>query len=311
MSIIYVDAEEPVASILRRRMFMVLGILLVVTAANVALFLAAHISQSLAYPLPRPAITLLTRSRLHAGQVVAFSAVGSQGRELRYLWSFGDGQTVQTTRAGMVTHVYPDSGRYTVTLTAVDPVNHQAQRSLTITILPPLPVAAFAVQRNPYQPLTMTFDASRSTGSDRRLYRWDFGDGETAITQDPITSYTYPHLGTFIVTLTVTDDAGQTARVSEPVQVLPPPPMGEINGDYLGTAGQPVMLYFAPDPLYTANQPGPLTYSWNFGDGQISTAGPKVIHIYAQAGAYQITLIVSDRYGQSSRFQTSLVVNQG
>jgi PKD repeat protein len=309
MSIIYVDAEERPVSVLRRRVIMVLGILLVVAATNAALLLAVQLAQVRAYPLPRPAVALATRGKLNAGVAVAFSAAGTQGRDLSYIWDFGDGQTLQASSVGMVTHVYKSGGQYAVTLTAVDPVGHRVARSLAITVLPSLPVAAFASQRDPFQSLMMTFDASKSKGSNIQSYRWTFGDGATAATPDPVTQHTYAHAGTYTVTLAVTDGAGQTGSVRTAVPVLPPPPLGQINGDYLGAVNQPVTLYFAPDLNYDAHSAGPLTYLWNFGDGQTSRTGPNVTHVYTQAGSYQITLTVADRYGQSSQFQYSLVVN--
>jgi serine protease len=59
-----------------------------------------------------------------------------------------------------------------------------------------------------------TFDASGST-DDKGIvaYSWDFGDGSTAHnTSAPQATYTYRRTGTFAVTLTVVDAAGQFAR---------------------------------------------------------------------------------------------------
>ena len=38
-------------------------------------------------------------------------------------------------------------------------------------------------------------------------------------------------------------------------------------------------------------------YSWNFGDGQTSTAGPTVTHTYAAANTYTVILQVTDDDG--------------
>ncbi len=51
---------------------------------------------------------------------------------------------------------------------------------------------------------------------------------------------------------------------------------------------------------------GPYTYDWSFGDGTNAT-GPAVAHIFARAGAFNVTLNATDAVGQSARY--SLLLN--
>jgi PKD repeat protein len=92
----------------------------------------------------------------------------------------------------------------------------------TTTIAVPT-VASFV-----FSPLTpevlqvVNFNAAGSTpGSDRTIvrYDWDFGDGEmkTGIR----TTHDYIVSGTYLVTLTVTDDQGKKTMSSQPVTVRP------------------------------------------------------------------------------------------
>ena len=51
-------------------------------------------------------------------------------------------------------------------------------------------------------------------------YEWSFGDGGSATTATPTTiAYSYRAVGSYTVTLRVTDTAGQSATVSQPVRV--------------------------------------------------------------------------------------------
>ncbi len=52
-------------------------------------------------------------------------------------------------------------------------------------------------------------------------YAWQFGDGTTGSGLSP--NHTYATVGTFTVTLTVTDNQGATATTSKQVYIANPP----------------------------------------------------------------------------------------
>jgi hypothetical protein len=60
-------------------------------------------------------------------------------------------------------------------------------------------------------PFKVSFDGSTSTDPDNDIvnYVWDFGDGTTGV--GPLIEHTYSQMGSFNVTLTVTDSAGQSS----------------------------------------------------------------------------------------------------
>jgi len=68
-------------------------------------------------------------------------------------------------------------------------------------------------------PLTVQFRGSDSYDPDGAIvsYAWDFGDGSTASEAD--VSHTYETAGSYVATLTVTDDAGATSSDSVAVTV--------------------------------------------------------------------------------------------
>jgi len=85
---------------------------------------------------------------------------------------------------------------------------HVGQAPMTIAITPDRsPAAAFTASATD---LAARLDASASSDPDGTVasYAWDFGDGQTATTDQPVVSHAYAQPGDYTVALTVTDDEG-------------------------------------------------------------------------------------------------------
>lgn len=84
--------------------------------------------------------------------------------------------------------------------------------------IPPTAVMK-AVPTTGTMPLTVAFDASESSDPDGTIvsYSWDFGNGDTST--EPIVDYAYARAGTYPVTLTVTDNAGETGTAAQSITV--------------------------------------------------------------------------------------------
>jgi hypothetical protein len=82
------------------------------------------------------------------------------------------------------------------------------------------PVAALTAPQGVPTGVAVSLDASQSHGVDGQIvsYSFDFGDGSPALVQPtPISQHTFLNLGSFTVTVTVTDTVGAAGTASVPV----------------------------------------------------------------------------------------------
>ena len=120
-------------------------------------------------------------------------------------------------------------------------------------------------------------------------HAWDFGDSTTS--SEPSPSHEFAASGSYTVSLTVTDDSGDSATTTRDVEVSDGPAPNQPPTASFGSS----CLDLDCDFTDTSSDPDgdPLTYDWDFGDGASSTsANPS--HTYASAGTYTVTLTVSD-----------------
>ncbi|NNE26148.1 MAG: PKD domain-containing protein [Saprospiraceae bacterium] len=79
------------------------------------------------------------------------------------------------------------------------------------------PIASFQLAVNPDNPLEVTFT---NFSQNATTFAWDFGDGNSSADKDPV--HTYAAAGDYVITLTASNAAGQSAQRSENVSITDP-----------------------------------------------------------------------------------------
>jgi PKD repeat protein len=201
-------------------------------------------------------------------------------------------------------------GSFTVTLTVTDDSGLSDTAASTADISDVLQQAPVADPNGPYTGTVgdpVTFDGSGSSDPDGTIvaYDWDFGDGNTGTGVSP--THSYSSVGSYTVTLTVTDDSGlsDTATSTADIAAGPQPPVADPNGPYTGTVGSAVQ--FDGTGSFDPDGGAIVSYEWDFGDGTTGS-GATPTHSYATAGTYSVSLTVTDDEGVTDTGTTSAAI---
>jgi len=153
----------------------------------------------------------------------------SDGSIILYELNFGDGTSTRFTTLAPVSHIYKSVGVFTAKLIVTDNRNGLSIETVNsiqkITINNQPPVANFTFSANnsfTFDPITFT---DISTDPDNSIIRWswDYGDGTTFITSDPLQKSPTKSFNKgnkdYTVSLTVYDNFGLSSTTSQPIRI--------------------------------------------------------------------------------------------
>ena len=200
-----------------------------------------------------------------------------------YYWDFGDG-TSSTERDPVKT--YYRAGTYTVTLKSSNSSGSN-KKTEYITVSEAAPKASFSCYSTD---LRVSF-TNYSTGADS--YVWDFGDGTSSLLSDPVKTYTKE--GTYTVRLTA-KKGSLTNTYTRNVSVA----YTALSASFTYTTQAPLKAVF------NNTSTGAASYSWDFGDGTISTEKSPT-HRYSAAGTYRVTLVTKNSSGTKETWKDVVI----
>ncbi len=222
----------------------------------------------------------------------------SDGNPTKWTWQFGDGSfSVQQNPY----HLYTKPGVYNVSLTVLNPAGSDTLTKTGLITVRSLPVAGFiANTTSGMSPLAVQF-LDKSTG-DPTEWTWSFGDGGISSDQNPVHVYTSP--GTYSVRLIASNVAGMSTETKNRYITV----QEGLQAAFTYTTSNPRNTAPLSVAFTDASSGRPLRWTWQFGDGYISTER-NPIHNYPVAGNYTVTLTVTGLQGTSATSQTIVVTN--
>ncbi len=218
-------------------------------------------------------------------------------------WTFG---TITSILQGdNISFCFPGSGTYNVCHNdcCYDSntgtfIYHQVCKQVTVNCTPPccLPTDfIITAPANCCRQFSPTF-TNGCTASPGLVYWWNFGDGNTSTSANPL--HCYAGSGIYTVCVTVWCSKMQKVQLCKSIIVkciLPPPPPCCIGTSKmnLNTSGQMVT---ATDATETSADVIITSRTWSWGDGATST-GAQAQHYYHHSGTYNIALTVEGMSG--------------
>jgi PKD repeat protein len=220
-----------------------------------------------------------------------------------FTWLFGDDDSSIESNP---THTYYGNGSYTVYLRVVSAVGSDTEiREDYIIVRDPVadkPVSEFRTDAGAVsiEPNTYTYFRDTSTNLPA-TWSWDFGNGDTATTQDAYVSYATE--GTYTVTLETTNSYGSATEI-KPDYITVGKTTSLLSTNFYANIGTSTEKY--PPYRFAINTPvgfydisessSTITQrKWNFGDGtSMLSSATYVTHTYTTCGTYTVSLTLTN-----------------
>ncbi len=224
-----------------------------------------------------------------------FNCSSSNGQELNYWWSFGDGTSGDGYQP---VHTYPGPGTYTVCLTVY---TNNSPDSCSHTICNTLLIQG---DGSPCDSLSAEFTVTgietqavfTNFGGTAIGYHWTFGDGTEGDGVNPV--HVYPGPGSYhacLVTWTWDPQTQDTcyAEHCQWITIGGSEPCDSLQAGFVANVGD-ATVWFSNTTFGTGFQ---TTWHWDFGDGTTSNdAQPS--HIFPGLDTYEVCLTVTTLFEQ-------------
>lgn len=221
----------------------------------------------------------------------------TSGSVTGYSWSFGDGNTANTTNC---INTYSNIGTYQVTLQASNAAGCQNTATKSITIYSK-PQPDFSIGLPPFScagsPSQFTDQTPAPTDSNIAAWQWAFGDpaSGTSTTRNP--TYIYSTAGTYNVSLAATTNFGCTGFIQKAVTISVSPQAAFSNS---------VACVSQPTQFTDASSGSIRSRLWTIQGNSFTT--PNVQFAFVTSGSYPVLLTVTGTNNCTSQAVKNIVV---
>ena len=248
-------------------------------------------------------VGLLTYSPLSACNDVFVNFQVNTANVVKFTWFYADGSAPVDGTIPTSSHEYNIPGQYTPIVTLEDStgcrVAYSGSQIISVDGITKTYFTSDKILLCDNGTINFKDSSILGPGTQISNYLWDFGDGSTPVSgMNPTISHNYPNVNNYTVTLTITTVNGCAGQYSMPVRVVASPRIS-IGG--MTPQCEPATLFYTgievtPDPN------GPLTWAWDFGNGQTSNVQNPPSVYYPKAGSYDVKLVATNTTGCSTTY---------
>ncbi|MCW5908958.1 MAG: PKD domain-containing protein [Chitinophagales bacterium] len=206
----------------------------------------------------------------------------------KYCWQLSGSGTIIQNNSHSITVLWSDTGTMQVTVKELNYLQAEGTLQTFTTQVVPDVKANFGFVQNELEVLLSNWSVNAEN------YYWSFGDGTISTDTNPIKNYATG--GTYPITLIADNNVCSDTFVTS------------FTVDSCPVAGFTYQLtnfngFFYAQPTNT------LAYAWYFGDGDSAKVMfHNVVHIYKQAGTYEVTLKVKNALGCEEVYTQTITV---
>ncbi len=251
------------------------------------------------YPSPSVALTPTSPGEVAVGASLTLTAVPFGGAPPGTLAWYVNG--VLRTGASGTTFVFssPSTGTFQVNVTFVDALSHLSRSNTVSLRVVQMSIALQGPSIGETGTVSL-FSATPSGGSAPYLYQWSVDGSAVSGATSSTFSYTPTTAGPHTVSVQVSDAGGLSVSASSSVQVAPSVGATLVGDLSVADVGGSVTF-----TVSEAGGVGPFSYVWTWTRNGAVWSGPTVngtslIFTPAQAGDYQVKVVVTDGLGASA-----------
>ncbi len=204
-----------------------------------------------------------------------------------------------------ITHSFSSVGKYQFTLNVTDAALNWDTDTVNVTVEDlTAPTSHAGEDRTVAEDNTVTLDGSDSYDDVGIVnYTWSVADEKY---HSAIITHEFTDPGTYDVTLTVKDEAGNSDENTIKITVIDiTDPTAYAGNDITAEVREEITL----DASGSSDNVGIKNYEWNLDNGETKT-GEEITHTYEEPGTYTVELTVTDQAGNTDTDTLQITVEQ-